>query len=1053
MNILKRANTLFIYLLFVFSVFKSYNIAYMDAPHPWQVGFQDPATPIMEGIISFNGLLMTFMLLIACFVGWLLYKSLTLFNESVNPQPASFNHSTLLEIVWTIVPAGILMIISVPSYNLLYAMEEVIDPSLTIKVVGHQWYWSYEYSDFELVPKVTKENLDLVQKRVTNLKDWLDYIENNKEDKNLRNTRTPFNSELNSGIGKEKLYITDVELGNIKVEWENAKRELQEAGLYLNKAKSDFKLARVDLAAAKLNKSSAEVIKARTEFSEFSSSFKRPNILLKDGFDGWDEKLRLKTKENLDILKARLLKAEQEFEGDSSIFDILSIGLRLEDLATPNAEAKSAELEFNSFGDKLAVPFLRSDEAGEILSRANSKLKSAQSFFELSQKTLEKAVLTFDKLKEDFCKKDIEFLGYLGLKDNFDANTLDFINMGLNDHNLGQISDRALERFSLAKDELCRAKSRIVKISEELGKINNRLEIAGGHAKDVSKSLTETRFVEHREKIGRLKVSETYFDNFTWDRHKTDLLEYENKLRYGKFALEEAKKIMDEALLHLYNSIESTIEAKLENNKTPLHFSRGINLPVLGLGGVDDKKNILALENCILKAADKKLLSGGKVGDLLIDKISSDLKRLKSEHDVEQLKSKFINEFNDEDIYTQYIDFSVNKIKHEVDIAEIDYNELIDTSTKIKTLIKKIECQLKNVCSIKPVEQLWSRDVPEVFLKGAHYDVDFHVKSLKFFLSELRLLDIKANPNIIATKLRTLLLQSKGDLENLKLFSTFLEKIVKENNSKIDRDALVLMYINNTENSSENSVVEADLSSTGGSTGKDGSADNVPAPKGDNGSYKGIKEVLDVFGEKHMVCNQANLLLDILQTLKDTVYTLDETDINKLRDFLYRLLTTIIEEDSSIHQILREEINLILDLIKEPSDDGEGLERQRINFDSYLIGEEDLIIPEPHSVGKAGKVFRLLEVDNRLFVPINTHIRVLVTSADVLHSWAVPSLGIKVDACPGRLNQVFLFVKREGVFYGQCSEICGVNHGFMPIVVQAVNQDDYLTWVGKRLCS
>lgn len=1044
MNILKRANTLFIYLLFVFSIFKPYNMAHMDAPHPWQVGFQDPATPIMEGIISFNGLLMTFMLLIACFVGWLLYQSLTLFDESVNPEPASFNHSTLLEIVWTIVPAGILMIISVPSYNLLYAMEEVIDPSLTIKVVGHQWYWSYEYSDFELVPKVTKENLDLVQKRVKSLKDWLDYIENNKEDKNLQNIQTPLNSE----IGKEKLYITDVELEELKGEWENAKRELHEAGLHLNSVKSDFKLARVDLAAAKLNKSSAEVIKARTELSEFSSSFKRPNILLKDGFDGWDEKLRLKTKENLDILKARLLKAEQEFEGDSSIFDILSIGLSPKDLATPNVVSKSAELEFNSFGDKLAVPFLRSDEAGEILSRANSKFESAQSFFESSQKKLEKAVFTFDKLKEIFCKKDIEFLGYLGLKGEFDSSALDFINIDLNENNLGQISDTSLERFFLAKDELCRAKSRIIKISEELAKINNRLEIAGGHAKDVLKSLTDTHFVEHRDQISRLKVSETYFDNFTWDRHKTDLLEYENKLRYGRVALEEAKKIMDEALLYLCNSIESTIEAELVNNKTPLHFSRVMDLPVLELGGDHDKRNILALENCILKVADKKLLPGGKVSDLLSDKISSDLKQLKSEYGVEELKSKFINEFNDESIYTQYIDFSVNKIKHEVDIAEGDYNELIDTSAKIKAFIKKIEWQLKKVYPIKPIEQMLFKDVPEGFFKGAHYGVDSHVKSFKIFLSELRLLDIKSNPNIIATRLRTLLLQSKVDLENLKLFSTFLEKIIKEDSSKIDRDALVLMYINSTGSSSE---IEAESSSTTDSMGKGGSADNNP--KDVDRSYNDIREVLDVFGEKHLASNQTNLLLDILEMLKDMVYTLDEMDINRLRNFLYKLLTTIIEEDSSIHQILKEEINLILDLIKEPSEDGEGFERQRINFDSYLIGEEDLIIPEPHSVGKAGKVFRLLEVDNRLFVPINTHIRFLVTSADVLHSWAVPSLGIKVDACPGRLNQVFLFVKREGVFYGQCSEICGVNHGFMPIVVQAVNQDDYLTWVGKRLCS
>lgn len=94
-------------------------------------------------------------------------------------------------------------------------------------------------------------------------------------------------------------------------------------------------------------------------------------------------------------------------------------------------------------------------------------------------------------------------------------------------------------------------------------------------------------------------------------------------------------------------------------------------------------------------------------------------------------------------------------------------------------------------------------------------------------------------------------------------------------------------------------------------------------------------------------------------------------------------------------------------------------------FDSTMILEDDL------PVG----AFRLLEVDNRVVLPAKTHIRILVTAADVLHSWAVPSLGIKIDACPGRLNQVGCFIKRPGVYHGQCSEICGVNHAFMPIVV------------------
>ena len=219
-------------------------------------------------------------------------------------------------------------------------------------------------------------------------------------------------------------------------------------------------------------------------------------------------------------------------------------------------------------------------------------------------------------------------------------------------------------------------------------------------------------------------------------------------------------------------------------------------------------------------------------------------------------------------------------------------------------------------------------------------------------------------------------------------------------------------------------------------------------------SHEDIREISSIIEDKEITASQADLFIDILQNFKELVETLEETDVNWVRNLLYKLLPSIIEDDSSKKLKLKEEINLILDLINRSQDDNEDAKRQRINFDSYLIADDDLVIPSAHSTtGKAGKVFRLLEVDNRLFVPTITHIRVVVTSVDVLHSWAVPSLGIKVDACPGRLNQVFLFVKREGVFYGQCSELCGVNHGFMPIVVQAINQDDYLSWVGKRLCS
>lgn len=114
---------------------------------------------------------------------------------------------------------------------------------------------------------------------------------------------------------------------------------------------------------------------------------------------------------------------------------------------------------------------------------------------------------------------------------------------------------------------------------------------------------------------------------------------------------------------------------------------------------------------------------------------------------------------------------------------------------------------------------------------------------------------------------------------------------------------------------------------------------------------------------------------------------------------------------------------------------------ESLAFESYMVPEEDLVDGQ----------LRLLEVDNRVVVPVDTHVRVLVTSQDVLHSWAIPSLGIKMDACPGRLNQVNMFIKREGVYYGQCSEICGVNHAFMPIVIEAVPLDDYVSWVSSEL--
>nr|YP_010695068.1 cytochrome c oxidase subunit II [Pteronura brasiliensis]WCF66994.1 cytochrome c oxidase subunit II [Pteronura brasiliensis] len=107
-----------------------------------------------------------------------------------------------------------------------------------------------------------------------------------------------------------------------------------------------------------------------------------------------------------------------------------------------------------------------------------------------------------------------------------------------------------------------------------------------------------------------------------------------------------------------------------------------------------------------------------------------------------------------------------------------------------------------------------------------------------------------------------------------------------------------------------------------------------------------------------------------------------------------------------------------------------------LNFDSYMIPTQEL---------KPGEL-RLLEVDNRVILPVEMTVRMLISSEDVLHSWAVPSLGLKTDAIPGRLNQTTLMAMRPGLYYGQCSEICGSNHSFMPIVLELVPLSHFEKW-------
>lgn len=111
-----------------------------------------------------------------------------------------------------------------------------------------------------------------------------------------------------------------------------------------------------------------------------------------------------------------------------------------------------------------------------------------------------------------------------------------------------------------------------------------------------------------------------------------------------------------------------------------------------------------------------------------------------------------------------------------------------------------------------------------------------------------------------------------------------------------------------------------------------------------------------------------------------------------------------------------------------------------IEFDSIIVAKEDLKPGQP----------RLLTVDNNVVLPIQTNIRLLLTSNDVIHDWAIPSLGLKLDASPGRINETWVRINSEGDYYGMCSELCGVNHAFMPIHVKAVSKTAFAQWVATK---
>ncbi len=134
-------------IFFALAIFLNPVVSWASQPQPWQMGFQEAATPVMEKIHSLHNLLLLIIFSIAVLVGALLLFVIFRFRASRNPTPSKTTHNTAVEIIWTLIPALILVVIAVPSFRLLFFMDKTIDAEMTLKITGRQWYWSYEYPD------------------------------------------------------------------------------------------------------------------------------------------------------------------------------------------------------------------------------------------------------------------------------------------------------------------------------------------------------------------------------------------------------------------------------------------------------------------------------------------------------------------------------------------------------------------------------------------------------------------------------------------------------------------------------------------------------------------------------------------------------------------------------------------------------------------------------------------------------------------------------------------------------------------------------------------
>jgi len=1234
----------------LFFVAYARTVANMDASHPWQIGFQDPATPIMEGIIFFNGLLMAFMIFIACLVGWLLYKSLTLFDESTHVTPTAFTHSTLLEVVWTIIPAAILMVISIPSYNLLYAMDEVIDPSLTIKVVGHQWYWSYECSDFEVSPKTQKEYSELVELTKNTLNVWVNLMSDSegkitnehyktqanvlkellnvldKEDINelpkeasemllthltilnrliihkeggiegseglagdierifsavkskleeasissdkqelIIKALTTFKDSLaaneldSSGSDSSKSsdndsdddgsVITDLmdfdksnpywewcELASAEAKYENddadltfaaseafvserictnaavdpeknntpfselidnmkqdmrefkkaipvadlsedklidtqliehqlrltrqeregfsskfaldsavteskfAEFEYSNALAELDNAKLHSHWSHIELAAANVNKLTAEYLQADASVGVTDPLLIRSVWINKKGYYSWNEFLRLAIKKLSDAEKLVFLNADEELNGANSILGKVQRNLSIEERNKSNAIADNAKAEFMSM-EREVIPAIEEFMRGkEIVANAKSELKNFQEIADRADARLEKAQISFNQVKPVWERAKAKLNA---AEDVYNSSKVKLTKSELSAEIVSEENalERANAKFAILKEEFDKALKNLNSTKSDLLIAQDRFETVKSNFEKTEKVFEDTGLLEKQRPVEG-KPTE-YYPNYLWEIHNEDFAFVKAQLSTDKAELDFANLSLEAAEKDLSKISGELLEAELIKNKALINSLEINSADASSLNEI--KTHLFGIELSIAEAIYSKALvnfelNGSDNSKLILERAQKGLIKARLSETNGFSGSVLDNNLNSvysEKLILDYAESCLVSTKEQLDGAELDYAKASLILNKAESLLNIIDKDLNKEYDNPYLDTL------KVLYKNTALSLKGRIEQLNNVKSEFSPLDIKLEPGILQSKSYKEVLLAKAELANIKWLCARVAKTLDIPLSEEVKPFNVQFSYLKPEASSVDSIEnnsEEGYSSAGSDDKKD--------PK----SIAEIKAILSKLAKSES--SPVILKNEILNILSETVKT--EGDKVDLINFLDNALKAIIAEEVDKTKEIKNHITMInseIEYCLENSSVEEEEEKQRINFDSYLIADDDLVIPDALGTGKAGTVFRLLEVDNRLFVPINTHIRLLITSADVLHSWAVPSLGVKVDACPGRLNQVFMFVKREGVFYGQCSELCGVNHGFMPIVVQAVSQDEYLTWVGKRLCS